>query len=92
LCFISSSIVVLGTFALTVVQTQPFLDLLFETVSALATVGLSRNITGELHDPARMIVTVMMFIGRIGPLTLGLTLARNTASRLRYPEGRVYLG
>lgn len=92
LCFISSSIVVFGTFALTVIQTQPFLDLLFETVSALATVGLSRGITGELHDPARMIVTVMMFIGRIGPLTLGLTLARNMASRLRYPEGRVYLG
>ncbi|WP_133666107.1 TrkH family potassium uptake protein [Paraburkholderia sp. BL10I2N1] len=89
---ISSSIVVLGTFALTMVQTQPFLDLLFETVSSLATVGLSRGISGELTDSGRMIVTVMMFIGRVGPLTLGLTLARNTPNRLLYPEGRVYLG
>jgi trk system potassium uptake protein TrkH len=39
-----------------------------------------------------MIVTIMMFVGRVGPLTLGLTLARNTPNRLRYPEGRVYLG
>jgi trk system potassium uptake protein TrkH len=92
LSFISWGIVVLGTFALTMVETQPFLDLFFETVSALATVGLSRDITGDLHDPARVIVMVMMFIGRIGPLALGFTLARNTADRRRYPEGRVYLG
>jgi trk system potassium uptake protein TrkH len=89
---ISSSTVVLGTFALTVVQPQPFLDLLFETVSSLATVGLSRGISGELTDSGRIIVTVMMFIGRVGPLTLGLTLARNTPKSLRFPEGRVYLG
>jgi trk system potassium uptake protein TrkH len=52
-----------------------FLSLNFEAVSAFGTVGASTGITPELSDPARLITTVAMFIGRLGPLTLVLALA-----------------
>ncbi|AMP05124.1 TrkH family potassium uptake protein [Collimonas pratensis] len=92
LVFVSSTIVVLGTFVLTLTQSQPFFDLLFETVSALGTVGLSRNMTATLNDMGRVIIIVMMFLGRIGPLTLGMALARGREDRIRYPTGKVFLG
>ncbi len=49
-----------------------FLDICFETVSALGTVGLSTGITGQLTTVGKLILTATMFIGRIGPVTLGL--------------------
>jgi trk system potassium uptake protein len=53
----------------------PFLDVLFESVSALATVGATTGLTRELDGPAQLIVIAAMFIGRLGPLTLVLALA-----------------
>jgi trk system potassium uptake protein TrkH len=52
-----------------------FLDVLFEVVSALGTVGASRGITGDLPDLAQLIIIFSMFIGRLGPLTLVIALA-----------------
>ena len=52
----------------------PFEDLLFECASALGTVGLSRGVTGDLTDLGKLVVTALMFIGRLGPLTFGLAL------------------
>ena len=48
---------------------------MFETISALATVGVTANLTPELGKLALSIVMVLMFIGRIGPLTLLVSLA-----------------
>ncbi len=53
-------------------DTHSFLELCFETTSALGTVGLSLGITSELSDWAKIILTVTMFLGRVGPLTLGI--------------------
>ena len=76
----------LGGFLLLVTETRPlavealggaihpFEDLLFECASALGTVGLSRGVTGDLTDLGKLVVTGMMFIGRLGPLTFGLAL------------------
>lgn len=50
-------------------------DLLFEQASALGTVGISRGITGDLGAPAKWIVIVTMFLGRTGPVTIGVALA-----------------
>jgi trk system potassium uptake protein TrkH len=50
------------------------IDRAFEAVSALGTVGLSTGITPTLSDPARILVIVAMFAGRLGPLTLVLAL------------------
>lgn len=49
----------------------PFDDILFEVVSAVSTVGLSRGITADLSGPAKVVFMVLMFIGRIGPISLG---------------------
>ena len=69
-----------------------FLHLLFEIVSAFGTVGLSQGATGELDALGRTVVIVLMFAGRVGPLTLGFFLATRTRPRVRYPKGPVFLG
>ena len=53
----------------------PFEDLVFETASALGTVGLSRGITGDLSVLGRLILVGVMFLGRLGPLSFGVALA-----------------
>jgi trk system potassium uptake protein TrkH len=55
-------------------QLHSFEDLLFEVTSALGTVGLSRGVTGDLTDLGKLVIIVLMFIGRLGPLTFGLVL------------------
>ncbi|MCY7418628.1 MAG: Trk family potassium uptake protein, partial [Chloroflexi bacterium] len=69
---------------LSVVSGASFLDLLFEAVSALGTVGASTGITPTLEPVAKLIVIVAMFVGRLGPLTLVLALsARSRPDRFR---------
>jgi trk system potassium uptake protein len=60
---------------LTLTTDATFVQTLFEAVSAFGTVGASTGITPELSDPARVITSVAMFVGRLGPLTLVLALA-----------------
>lgn len=69
-------------------------DLLFEAVSAFATVGLSTGITPTLNSGAKLVIIALMYIGRIGPLTLILSLLSraNTSSSLKYPEDVVFIG
>ena len=70
-----------------------FLDVLFETVSAAGTVGLSRGITPELTEPGKLVVTLAMYAGRLGPLTIGLGLAlREQRAIYRYAQERVTIG
>ena len=52
----------------------PFVHVIFESVSAFGTVGASTGVTLEMPDPARVIMVVAMFVGRLGPLTLVLAL------------------
>ena len=89
---ISAIIVFVGIFLLCASQDGHFLDVAFEVVSAFGTTGLSRGLTGELDDFGRAVLEVIMFMGRVGPLTLGYFLATQTAPRVRYPEGRIHLG
>jgi trk system potassium uptake protein len=60
---------------------QSFLDAAFEVVSALATVGLSTGMTGQLTDAARVLMIGLMFIGRLGPITVFAALARAQRDR-----------
>ena len=70
-----------------------FEQVLFETVSAFSTVGLSTGITADLPLPAQLLVVALMFIGRIGPLTLASALALRERGRLReLPEERTIVG
>lgn len=85
---------------LLVLEGRELLHTLFESVSAFATVGLSTGVAGTplslsaaFSEPGRLLICLLMFTGRLGPLTLAFALAaRSTASRVRYPEGRVLIG
>ena len=70
-----------------------FIDLLFETVSAFSTVGLSTGVTPGLSLAGRIIVIVTMFVGRLGPLTMVLALVqRQQIAKFRYPQETVRTG
>ncbi len=84
--------IMLSLFVISIRHDGAFLDLAFEVVSAFGTVGLSRGATGELDTVGQLLIMAMMFIGRIGPLTLGFFLATRSRPRVRYPAGEVYLG
>ncbi len=92
LTMIAMIMVLISTFALLATQEGRFLDLLFEVASAFGTVGLSRGATGELDGFGRVVICALMFLGRVGPLTLGYFLATRAATRIRYPSAQVYLG
>ncbi|MDI3257551.1 MAG: TrkH family potassium uptake protein [Kyrpidia sp.] len=82
------------TFLLTLTEPVNFLRLLYETTSAFGTVGLSTDLTPQLSRPGRLLILLMMYIGRVGPLTLGLALARRGREKpvLRYPEENLFVG
>jgi len=70
-----------------------YLRLLFETVSAFGTVGLTTGITPMLTDMGKLLIIMTMFVGRIGPLTLALAVALQEEKLLyNYPEEQVMVG
>ncbi len=89
---ISMGVVGFGAFAILIGHDGEFLDIVFELCSAFGTVGLSRGETGRLDDWGRGVIMAAMFLGRVGPLTLGFFLATRARPRIAYPAARVYLG
>ena len=73
---------------------KSFLSVFFEVVSAFGTVGLSVGITPFLTLLGKLTIIIMMFIGRVGPLTLVLAVGSRAVmpSNLEYPEGKVLIG
>ena len=72
-----------------------FLDLLYEVISAIATVGLSTGITPYLTTIGKITIIICMFIGRIGPITVALALSFNKSSNknnIHYPKDRILVG
>ncbi|HEU4515462.1 MAG TPA: potassium transporter TrkG [Nocardioidaceae bacterium] len=68
-------------------------DVLFEVTSAFATVGLSTGVTADLPGSAHLILVLMMFLGRLGPITLASAIALRDRRRLyQLPEGRPIVG
>ncbi len=68
-------------------------DVLFEVISAFATVGLSTGITGNLPPAGQLVIIALMFIGRIGTITIASALALQERNiRFRYPEERPIVG
>ncbi|CUH39317.1 Ktr system potassium uptake protein B [Jannaschia seosinensis] len=92
LAMVSVLVMMTAMFLILLSHDGQFVDLSFEVVSAFGTVGLSRGATGELDALGRIIIMLLMFIGRVGPLTLGFFLATRIPARVRYPAGRVHLG
>lgn len=89
----SFSVLGILTVALMVVQPYDFLDALYEMTSAIATVGLSRGMTGELQTAGKLIVSLAMYLGRIGPITLALAFNSDKAvPSISRAEGKVIIG
>ncbi|TDC80483.1 TrkH family potassium uptake protein [Micromonospora sp. KC606] len=90
---LSVGVVVTATFALVAMTSYGLEQVLFEVISAFATVGLSTGITGSLPPEADLLLVVLMFAGRIGPLTLASALAlRDRTRRFELPEERTIVG
>ncbi|MFU8803970.1 MAG: TrkH family potassium uptake protein [Bradymonadaceae bacterium] len=79
-------------FVLLLTQPLPFEILAFEAISAVGTVGLSMGATPDLNAIGKFIIILVIFIGRIGPLALALTLGRAKPGRLDYPEAKLMVG
>ncbi|TCP30540.1 trk system potassium uptake protein TrkH [Scopulibacillus darangshiensis] len=89
---ISMTVLFIGTLLLTITEHASFIRLLFESVSAFGTVGLSMGLTDDLSTPGRCIIMFMMFFGRVGPLTLAFSLSVPKKGNIRFPNGDVFTG
>lgn len=90
---ISILMIMFAAFVLTVLEPHGHLvDIFFEVISASATVGLSRNFTATLSEPGQLVIMFMMYMGRLGPLTLAYFIATPKPTRIRYPETHTLVG
>ena len=79
--------------ALCAVQPGNLIDCLYEMVSAIATVGLTRDFTASLNTAGQLIIILAMYLGRIGPISLALFFNTNHFVNLKtYPEGKIGVG
>ncbi|WP_396912072.1 TrkH family potassium uptake protein [Mycolicibacterium sp.] len=82
-----------ASFTLLTLTDFPLDQVLFEAVSALSTVGLSTGITADLPDTGKWLIIVLMYVGRLGPLTLASALAlRQRERRYERPMERTVVG
>lgn len=91
---ISLFLIFFVTMVLTITEPgKEFLMIFFETVSAFSTVGLSMGLTPELSSYGKILITITMFAGRVGPLTLAYAIAKKRKeNHYRYPAGKVMIG
>lgn len=91
--FLATCLVSTVVFVLLLLEKQDPLAVMFETVSAFSTTGLSMGITPELSVPAKLILTATMLVGRVGPLTAAVALStRSRRENFQLPEERVMIG
>jgi trk system potassium uptake protein TrkH len=85
--------VTFGIVALALIENHAFdfLQIVFEVVSAFATVGLSTGITTEIQDASKFVLMIMMFVGRLGPITVATSL-KTKESRLKHVTERIFIG
>lgn len=93
-CCMSFLILFLSTLLLSTVTDASIPDVLYETASATATVGLSRGLTGQLSTVGKLIVTVTMYLGRIGPISLAVAfnLKKENQNTIKDPEEAISVG
>jgi Trk-type K+ transport system membrane component len=88
------ALVAVGTLlVVTLTDGFPFEHIMFDVISAFATVGLSSGVALHSPQPAQLVLTALMFVGRVGPVVVATGLALNTRQRLyRYPPERPLVG
>ncbi len=86
-------VVITGTYLMVIMEPEiRLIDALFETVSAFGTVGLSTGITGTLSDGSKILSIIIMYIGRLGPLTIATLWYFTKGERAQYPDGNIAIG
>ena len=90
----ASALIMLVSMFILALTDLPIRDVLFETISAFATVGLSTGITAQLPAPALVALCLLMFVGRVGTITVATALALGGTQRkpYRYPEETPIVG
>ena len=87
------SVVLVSTFLITILEPQiRLVDAIFEMTSAFGTVGLSTGITPDLSVGSKVISIVVMYIGRLGPLTIASLWYFSRGERVSFPEGNIAIG
>lgn len=90
---VSAIFLAVALMGLVATEVAPFEHLMFEAVSAFSTVGLSMNTTSHLNESGKILIICLMYIGRIGPLTMALAVGGRRARRgFQYPEERIAVG
>ena len=86
-------LIMLASMYILAITSLPMRDVLFETISAFSTVGLSTGITADLPPSALLVLSILMFVGRVGTITVATALALGSSPRsFRYPEENPIVG
>lgn len=93
---VSFCVLMLSIISLSIVMPNAnIMDIIYESTSAIGTVGLSRNFTGTLNIAGKLIITLTMYLGRIGPISLALAFnasARDKKAGRHLPEEKITVG
>ncbi|MBU1757101.1 MAG: TrkH family potassium uptake protein, partial [Alphaproteobacteria bacterium] len=90
---LAASLIFAATTYIASISTLPLDDILFETISAFSTVGLSTGITADLPATGQLVIAALMFVGRVGTITVATALALGGRERpYRYPEENLIVG
>jgi trk system potassium uptake protein len=90
---LSTILIVVGTLAIMVSDDLALLPALFEITSAFGTTGLSLDVTPQLSPFGKILVAVIMFLGRVGPITFIIAMtARQRPQRYKYPQEDIAIG
>jgi len=90
---LSLGVVISGTYIMCILEPKlDFLDILFEITSAFGTVGLSTGITPGLSPASKLLSILIMYVGRLGPLTVATLWYFSKGERINFPEGNIMIG
>ncbi|MBV6273691.1 potassium transporter [Alcaligenaceae bacterium CGII-47] len=92
LVMVAGTLICFATFLICLLEQQPFLFVLLEVIAAFTTTGMSAGLTATLSTPSQVLLIILMFIGRLGPLTLVYSLGTQRHSRVRHPEIQLQIG
>lgn len=87
--------VIAGTIIIVTLEQVPLIDALYEVVSAVGTVGLTTGLTPQLRSISKLVIILLMYMGRIGPVTLALAFAGKVGkkqNKIKLPEERIMVG
>ncbi len=91
--FINFSLALAAILIIVIGQGLPLTDIAFEAFSAISTVGMSTGVTRDLNQLSRIVILLLMFLGRVGSLTFAMSFTeRRHRGNIRYPEEEITVG